>query len=195
MATARPAGPRFRAAGLPNLKDKLPTVLSCRAEARVWLQSSTRVRPNFMRKLRIALALGLLLLRGRLLAARLSDAAAGRRSDCGLRCLQDHSAILAAHWRRFPTKTMFLPSIWCCSATAGLPARHPLHSRRCASAVLGGCADPDWSGDLSRFDLRRLSGFAALQRARGAETADGNQRDQPKRAAPPKSTFCGSGFR
>src|ERR1700686_5942981 len=56
MAAVHPARPRFQAVGRPNSKGRSPTALSCRAAARVWLQSSTR----FMRKLRIALALGLL---------------------------------------------------------------------------------------------------------------------------------------
>src|SRR5271156_1699271 len=53
---------RFRGAGRRNSRGRSRTVLSCRSGARVWLQSSTRLKPNFMRTLRILLALGLLLI-------------------------------------------------------------------------------------------------------------------------------------
>ena len=71
-----------------------PIALSCREEARVWLQFPARMRTR-----QAAFIFAHAVSYRCLLAPRLPHAAAGDRPDCGLRNLQDDAAVLAAHRR------------------------------------------------------------------------------------------------
>ncbi len=98
---------------------------------------------------------GTLAHRSRLLASRLSYPAPRRGSDCRFGRVQEHAAVLAAHRRHFEQRLHLarIPGI----ATPWLDHRRiqPLPAGRYSSALLGGCADSDRSGNVSRPDTRR----------------------------------------
>ena len=169
---------RFPAGGRPSLTIRLPIVLSCRAEARVWLQSPARCHDRKLPSSLLLVGITVACSPRDFLTRRLAtDLIAGSDS------FKTHPAILAANGRDLQQRLHFARIRDLAPARLDHGQRRCLSSRNCCSAVLGHGDHSAGSGRPARLGFRDRSQFSIHQRASGTErTAGGHGHSQGRKS-------------